>query len=161
MARLHVITQEHERLVEVVLSRRNLLTPLHMLDTPGSVRQIENNDRWEDAAPTPWYPGEDEGGMLPRPTLVLRCEDGGKHYGKREVGPGSTHPASEAFAQSLGAAAGEVPLLSRTIRASSTGVSRGGPVRTTVLFALGLDRARACTTAIQSLCSKSSGWSSR
>jgi hypothetical protein len=109
MARLHVMNLENERRVEVVLSRRNLLTLLHKLDMPGSARQIENNDCWEDGAQTPWYPDKDEGSVLPRTTLVLRCEDDEEHYGKRAFGPGVMHPASEAFVQSHGAAAGEVP----------------------------------------------------
>jgi hypothetical protein len=34
MARLHIINFKEERRVEVVLSRRNLLTLLHKLDMP-------------------------------------------------------------------------------------------------------------------------------
>jgi hypothetical protein len=102
---------ENERRVEVVLSRRNLLTLLHKLDMQGSARQIESNDCWEDGAQTPWYPGEGEGSVLPRTTLVLRCEDDAEHYGKREAGPGIMHPDTEAFAEAHGGAAGEVLLI--------------------------------------------------
>lgn len=97
MARLHLINLESERRVEVVLSRRNLLALLHKLDMPGSARQLENNDCWEDGRQTPYYPGEELGSDLPRTVLVLRCEDDEEHYGKREAGPGAMHPETEAF----------------------------------------------------------------
>lgn len=102
---------ERERRVEVVLSRRNLLTLLHKLDMPGSARQIENNDCWENGTQTPYYPGEAEQSDLARTVLVLRCEDDAEHYSKRELGPGVMHPATEAFVQASGGAAGEVFLI--------------------------------------------------
>lgn len=90
MARLH-IQNGADRRVEVTLSRRNLLTLLHKLDMPGSARQIENNDCWEDGEQTP-YPGT---------TLVLRCEDDEEHYGSRPSGPGVMHPDSETFVRTF------------------------------------------------------------
>lgn len=110
MARLHVMNLENERRVEVVLSRRNLLALLHKLDMPGSARQLENNDCWEDGMQTPYYPGEELGNDLPRTVLVLRCEDDDEHYGKREAGPGAMHPDTEAFVVESGGAAGNEAL---------------------------------------------------
>jgi hypothetical protein len=107
MARLHIINLEPGRRVEVVLSRRNLLTLLHKLDMPGSMRQIENNDCWEDGQQTPLRPGEEDG-SLPPTTLVLRCEDDDEHYARRAAGPGLMHPATERFVQERGGAPGEV-----------------------------------------------------
>ena len=104
MARLHIMNFEGERRVEVTLSRRNLLTLLHKLDMPGSRRQIENNDCYQDGVQTPWYPHEAEGNALPRTTLVLRCEDDAEHYAKRPVGPGLMHPESERFVRAHGGA---------------------------------------------------------
>src|ERR1700704_4057384 len=108
MARLHIMNFANERRIEVVLSRRNLLTLLHKLDMPGSMRQIENNDCWEDAIQTPWYPGEERDTGLPRTLLVLRCEDDDEHYAKRAAGPGPMHPATERFLTEHGAAPPEV-----------------------------------------------------
>jgi hypothetical protein len=111
MARLHIMNMDGERRVEVVLSRRNLLALLHKLDMPGSRRQIENNDCWQDGVQTPWYPGEEAASVLPRTTLVLRCEDDAEHYGRRAVGPGVMHTETERFVQANGGAAGEVLLV--------------------------------------------------
>jgi len=111
MARLHIMNLEGERRVEIVLSRRNLLVLLHKLDMPDSARQIENNDCWEDGAQTPYYPGEELRSDLARTVLVLRCEDDAEHYGKRPLGPGIMHPATEAFVEAQGGAAGEVLLV--------------------------------------------------
>jgi hypothetical protein len=108
MARLHIMNLDGERRVEVILSRRNLLTLLHKLDMPGSMRQIENNDCYEDGVQTPFYPGEEECSDLPRTTLVLRCEDDEEHYAKRPAGPGLMHPATEAFVQEQGGTCGEM-----------------------------------------------------
>lgn len=108
MARLHVMNLENERRVEVVLSRRNLLALLHKLDMPGSARQLENNDCWEDGKQTPYYPGEERGTDLPRTVLVLRCEDDDEHYSKREAGPGVMHPETEAFLAERRGEAGNV-----------------------------------------------------
>jgi hypothetical protein len=108
MARLHILNLEGERRVEVTLSRRNLLTLLQKLDMPGSMRQIENNDCYEDGVQTPFYPGEDQGSDLARTRLVLRCEDDGEHYAKRPAGPGPMHPATERFVQEQGGAPPEV-----------------------------------------------------
>lgn len=111
MARLHVMNLEGERRVEVVLSRRNLLALLHKLDMPGSARQLENNDCWEDGRQTPYYPGEELGNDLPRTVLILRCEDDDEHYGKRDAGPGVMHPETEAFVAAKGGVAGsEAPI---------------------------------------------------
>ena len=107
MARLHIMNLEGGRRVEVTLSRRNLLTLLHKLDMPGSRRQIENNDCFEDGVQTPFFPGEEDGNDLLRTTLVLRCEDDAEHYAKRAVGPGLMHPATERFVQEQGGAPGE------------------------------------------------------
>jgi hypothetical protein len=97
MARLHIVNLEDDRRVEVTLSRRNLLTLLHKLDMAGSMRQIENNDCWEDGVQTPFYPGEKRRTDLPRTRLVLRCENDDEHYANRPVGPGPMHPESERF----------------------------------------------------------------
>lgn len=104
MARLHIMNFEGGRRVEVILSRRNLLTLLHKLDMPGSRRQIENNDCYEDGLQTPWAPAEAAASDLPRTTLVLRCEDDDEHYAKRPNGPGPMHPASERFVAEHGGA---------------------------------------------------------
>ena len=106
MARLHIMNFEGERRVEVTLSRRNLLALIHKLDMPGSRRQIENNDCFEDGVQTPWFPGEEQLSELPRTTLVLRCEDDGEHYGKRAAGPGLMHPETECFVRECGGAPG-------------------------------------------------------
>jgi hypothetical protein len=97
---------EGERRIEVTLSRRNLLALLHKLDMPGSMRQIENNDCWEDGMQTPWLPAEVAGSSLPRTSLVLRCEDDDEHYAKRLVGPGVMHPETERYVQERGGAPG-------------------------------------------------------
>jgi hypothetical protein len=99
MARLQIMNLEGGRRVEVTLSRRNLLTLLHKLDMPGSMRQIENNDCLEDGVQTPYYPHEVEASDLPPTILVLRCEDDGEHYAKRPAGAGPMHPATESFVQ--------------------------------------------------------------
>lgn len=108
MARLDIVNTAGERLVVVTLSRRNLLALLHKLEMPGSRRQIENNDCYEDGVQTPWYPGEEEQTDLPRTTLVLSCEDDAEHYGRRPVGPGVMHPETEQFVEAHGGAGGEV-----------------------------------------------------
>lgn len=108
MARLHIMNLEGERRVEVVLSRRNLLALLHKLDMPGSARTLTNGDCWEDGRQTPCSPDEAEQSDLPPTVLVLRSEDDAEHYGKREYGPGVMHPATEAFVQDEGGAAGGV-----------------------------------------------------
>lgn len=102
MARLQIMNLEGERRVEVVLSRRNLLTLLHKLDLPGSMRQIENNDCYEDGVQTPWASQEVEASDLARTTLVLRCEDDAEHYARRLTGPGLMHPETERFVQEHG-----------------------------------------------------------
>lgn len=107
MARLHIMNFERERRVEVTLSRRNLLALLQKLDMPGSTRQLENNDCYEDGVQMSLSP--DEGQTLPSPTtLVLRCEDDDEHYAKRALGPGVMHPDTEQFVQEHGGAPGEV-----------------------------------------------------
>jgi hypothetical protein len=106
MARLHIMNFERERRVEVTLSRRNLLALLHKLDMPGSTRQLENTDCYEDGVQTPFSPGDDE--TPPPTTLVLRCEDDNEHYARRALGPGVMHPDTEQFVQNRGGAPGEV-----------------------------------------------------
>lgn len=106
MARLHVMNLDGARRIEVTLSRRNLLALLHKLDMPGSMRQIENNDCWEDGVQTPWYAAEAPQSALPHTSLVLRCEDDEEHYGKRFVGPGVMHPETERYVQEHGGAPG-------------------------------------------------------
>src|SRR5262245_25327311 len=101
MARLHIMNLEHARRVEVILSRRNLLSLLHKLDMPGSMRQIESNDCYEDGVQTPFYPDEKRND-LSRTKLVLRSEDDPEHYAKRPVGPGLMHPATERFVAEKG-----------------------------------------------------------
>jgi hypothetical protein len=108
MARLHIMNLEHGRQVEVVLSRRNLLTLLHKLDMPGSARMIANGDCWEDGARTPLSPVELTQSDLPRTTLVLRCEDDAEHYAARPDGPGVMHPLTEDFVQGDGGTPPEV-----------------------------------------------------
>ncbi len=67
--------------VEVVLSRRNLLTLVAKLDghPPQSAATILGP--------------EEEG----RPTLVVRAEEDGLHYRRRGFGPGRMHPLTEAW----------------------------------------------------------------
>lgn len=105
MARLHIMNFEGERRVEVTLSRRNLLALLHKLDMPGSTRQLDNTDCYEDGVQTPVSLGDDQ---TPPTTLVLRCEDDDEHYAKRVLGPGVMHPDTEQFVQKCGGAPGEV-----------------------------------------------------
>ena len=111
MARLEIVNTARERLVVVTLSRRNLLALLHKLEMPGSSRQLENNDCYEDGVQTPWYPGEEEQTDLPRTTLVLCCEDDEEHYGQRTFGPGAMHPETEQFVAGHGGVGGDVILL--------------------------------------------------
>jgi hypothetical protein len=112
MARLHIMNFADGRRVEVVLSRRNLLTLLHKLDMPGSMRTITNNDCWQDGEQTPFYPGEEQKTDLPRTLLILRCENDDEHYSKRPVGPGAMHPATEKFvAEHGGTAPEELPMI--------------------------------------------------
>lgn len=106
MARLHIMNFEGERRVEVTLSRRNLLALLQKLDMPGSTRQLENGDCYEDGVQTPV--SSDEQRLLSPTTLVLRCEDDDEHYAKRVLGPGVMHPDTEQFVQEHGGAPGEV-----------------------------------------------------
>lgn len=101
MARLHIMNLEAERRVEVVLSRRNLLSLLHKLDMPGSMGQIEGNDCYEDGVQTPFYI-QGTGSATPWTKLVLRCEDDPEHYANRPVGPGGMHPATERFVAERG-----------------------------------------------------------
>ncbi len=107
MARLHIMNFEGERRVEVTLSRRNLLALLHKLDMPGSTRQLENTDCYEDGVPTSSSLGEDQA-PPPATTLVLRCEDDDEHYARRALGPGFMHPDTERFVRERGGAPGEV-----------------------------------------------------
>lgn len=106
MARAHVQNLHGSRRIEVTLSRRNLLALLHKLDMPGSKRQIENNDCWEDGVQTPWTAAEVAASDLPQTLLVLRCEDDDEHYGNRPVGPGPMHPATERYVQERGGVRG-------------------------------------------------------
>ena len=108
MARLQIMNLEGERRVEVILSRRNLLTLLQKLVMPGSMQQIENNDCWEDGVQTPFYPHEVEASDLARTKLVLRSEDDHEHYAKRPAGPGLMHPVTERFVRKHGGAPGEL-----------------------------------------------------
>lgn len=108
MARLHIMNFDDERRVEVTLSRRNLLALLHKLDLPGSTRQLENRYCYEDGVETPWHPDEDQS-VLPRTTLVLRCEDDDEHYAKRPDRPGPMHPATERFVREHDGVPGALP----------------------------------------------------
>lgn len=101
MARVHVINGDTERMIEVTLSRRNLLALLHKLDVPGSARMITNGDCWEDGKQTPW---PDEGGdsSLPQTLLVLRCENDTEHYATRHEAPGRMRPDTETFVRMHG-----------------------------------------------------------
>lgn len=65
--------------VEVVLSRRNLLALLAKLDGFPP-----------DSANTILFPGDEA-----QPTLVVRAESDDRHYGRREAGAGPMHPATE------------------------------------------------------------------
>lgn len=107
MARLQIGNSQGERGIEVTLSRRNLLTLLHTLDVPGSMRQIENNDCWEDGVRTPYFPHEVLASELPVTLLVLRCEDDDEHYAKRLARPGPMHPLTEVFVRDHGGASGD------------------------------------------------------
>lgn len=102
VARLHIMNLEDERRVEVILSRRNLLSLIHKLDMPGSLQQIETTDCWEDGIPSPSPSNDENGGTPGKTTLVLRCEDDSAHYGKRSAGPGPMHPATESFVEEHG-----------------------------------------------------------
>jgi len=81
-----------EEVIEVLLSRRNLLALLAKVDAhpPRS-------------AATLVFPGTDE-----EPTLVVRAESDRQHYGHRGYGPVPMHPATEAWirAGDLGAVDG-------------------------------------------------------
>jgi hypothetical protein len=101
MARVHVITGDRDRQIEVTLSRRNLLALLHKLDTPRSKRTIINGDSWEDGTPTPW-PGKPGESALPPTLLVLRCEDDLQHYATRPQPPGEMHATTETFVREQG-----------------------------------------------------------
>ena len=107
MARLHIMNFESERRVEVTLSRRNLLALLHKLDMPGSTRQLENTDCYEDGIQISPSLGQDPT-PFPPTTLVLGCEDDDEHYARRALGPGVVHPDTEQFVQNRGGAPGEV-----------------------------------------------------
>lgn len=70
--------------VEVVLSRRNLLTLLSKLDMPGSARTILNRDCYRDGLP------------VHDVVLIVKADDDDAHYvGRAPAGP--VHPFSEAF----------------------------------------------------------------
>lgn len=107
MARLELFNTPAERRVVVTLSKRNLLTLLRLLETPGP-RMFENNDCYEDGVQTPWYPGEEADNPLARTTLVLRCEADEEHYGKRRVGPGLINLETERYVRDHGGAPAEV-----------------------------------------------------
>lgn len=62
-------------IVDVILSRRNLLSLLHKLDMPGSARTLFR----------------DVDGLR----LVVRAETDEEHYAERE--PGAVHPETEKF----------------------------------------------------------------
>jgi hypothetical protein len=102
MARLHIINLKSERRVEVVLSRRNLLTLPHKLDMPSSFHQIPTNDCWENGVQTPLAVEESDRTDPPPTVLVLRCEDDDEHYAKRAAGPGPMHPSTEQFVAAHG-----------------------------------------------------------
>lgn len=89
MAKLEIEHTVRGREVVVTLSRRNILSLLHKLDMPGSARQIENNDCWENGEQLPIL------GHL----LVLRCETDDEHYAARDHPPGRMHPDTEKFVQ--------------------------------------------------------------
>lgn len=102
MARVHVMNGDGTRTIEVVLSRRNLLSLLQKLDMPGSARTIMNNDCREDGLQTPLSVDEPGSGGLPVTLLVLRCEDDPAHYARRESPPGEMHPLTEQFVREHG-----------------------------------------------------------
>jgi hypothetical protein len=77
------LNRADREVVEVVVSRRNLLTLLAKLD--GFPR---------DSARTILLPGDED-----QPTLVVRAESDLLHYGRRGFGPGPMHPATEAHLQ--------------------------------------------------------------
>jgi hypothetical protein len=90
MARLNIINGE-KTTVEVLLSRRNLLTLLQKLEMRGSYCGITNNDTFEDGEPTTGV------------ELVLIAEEDEPHYARRELGPGEMHPTTEMVIQAQGA----------------------------------------------------------
>lgn len=83
MARTHLYHNGERIIVEVVLSRRNLLAGLQKLDDPDSARMIQNNDSS--------FQGEPSGAVL----LVLRFENDDEHYANRE--PGMMAPDAEEY----------------------------------------------------------------
>jgi hypothetical protein len=89
MARAHFIQFEEggRTIVEVVLSRRNLLALLHKLDMPGSARMITNNDV------------RVNGERVMNTTIHIMCENDDEHYAKRDEPPGEMHPDTEEFIQ--------------------------------------------------------------
>ncbi len=100
MARLELFNTPAERRVVVTLSKRNLLTLLRPLETPGP-RMLENNDCYEDDVQTPWYPGEEADNPLARTTLVLRCEADEEHYGNAAWDPASSTWRRSAMSETM------------------------------------------------------------
>ena len=85
MARLEIFTAQEGAHAIVTLSRRNLLTLLHKLDMPGSMRMLANRDSYID------------GNAVTSLLLLLRAEDDPEHYATRVSPPGPVHPVTEAF----------------------------------------------------------------
>lgn len=78
---LNLNNEGEQLVVEVALSRRNLLSLLHKLDMPGSLRTLETDG----SVPVGWR-------------LRVRAEDDAEHYQPRGwPPPGIMHPATEAF----------------------------------------------------------------
>jgi hypothetical protein len=71
--------------VNVVLSRRNVLSLLHKLEMPGSARTLTGADNYVN--------GEPVDDLL----LVIQVEDDARHYGSRPAPPGRMHLLTETF----------------------------------------------------------------
>lgn len=71
--------------VNVVLSRRNVLSLLHKLEMRGSARTLTGGDNYVN--------GEPVDDLL----LVLQVEEDNVHYGSRPAPPGRMHPSTEEF----------------------------------------------------------------
>jgi hypothetical protein len=71
--------------VNIVLSRRNVLSLLHKLEMPGSASTLTGADNYVNGEPVDHL------------LLVLQVEEDAPHYGSRPAPPGPMHPLTETF----------------------------------------------------------------